>query len=153
MSMSQVPIPAGLSGGDANRIGNEMIRAKQAAFGGNAAALNSLRQLRTGPHVRPKSQVSGYQESPQQLPTMPPVQQSPQVVQTQPNTGAASAPQVSQPEDPIERYNRNQALDKIISSPEMMDTVTTLKLRNHFKGRPDDGIGAEALSRIRGVSG
>lgn len=151
--MTQLPIPPGLSGGENTRITNQMIRAKQMSFGNNAAAINSLRQITAGPHHRPRSQVGGYQDTsmssgPGMLP--PPVvnPQSPPAMA--PNNSAPSAPMPMQQEDPIEKFNRNQAVDKIISSPEMMDTVTRLKLRNHFKGRSDDGLGVEALDSIRG---
>jgi hypothetical protein len=156
------PIP-GLSQGSQTRLANERTQAKQSGLGGNQAAINSLRAV-TGPlKKRPKSNVGGYDSSagagsspiipqshPQQL-------QGPAAVATpQYNLGALSAaPNVAaaQPEDPVERYNRTAAINRIVDSPDMMDTVTKLKLRNYFQGRPDEGLGTEALGIVKQMHG
>lgn len=151
--MTQLPV--GLGSGASTRLANITANAAKAGMGGNLAAVNALNPATAGKHVAPKSQVdtNAPQAPPQQIPQQLPIQapQTPSV--QQPIHSAPSALQVPQQEDPIERYNRNQTLDHIISSPEMMDTVTKLKLRNHFKGRSDDGLGMEALDSLKTFRG
>ena len=138
----QSTAPEGLGGGERTRILNVMNRAQRSGMAGNPAAVNSLRDV-TGPlKKRPQSEVSGYSES-----------QGPPAVGAGHPLSALSAPAVEQPEDPVRRYNRNAAIEGILSSPDMMDTVTRLKLRNHFQGRPDDGIGTEALEIVKQMHG
>jgi hypothetical protein len=151
----QPDLPPGLSGGGKTRMLNELNQAKSSSYGNNQSAQNSIQQV-TGPLKRhPKSNVGGYGDagSVAQLNQQPQQLQGPPAVDNSHSIGALSAQPEPQPEDPVERFNRNEALDKIVSSPDMMDTVTRLKLRNHFQGRPDDGIGTEALGIIKQMHG
>lgn len=148
--------PEGLSGGNRTRILNTKMQAQRAGMGGNQAAVNSLRAV-TGPlKKRPESNVSGYSDA---GPTdvVQPTQQlqgSAAAGNQRYNLGALSALSAAPPpEDPVKKYNRDAAIERIMSSPEMMDTVTRLKLRNHFQGRPNNGIGLEALGIVKQMHG
>lgn len=145
--------PNGVTGGNKTRIQNTMNRARQASMGGNIAAVNSIRQV-TGPKKKvPKSSVSDYSSAGDNFPD-PQQAQGSSAGNSPYNISALSVNMGdTQPEDPVQRYNRDAAIDRIISSPDMMDTVTRLKLRNHFQGRDDEGLGVEALGIVKSMHG
>jgi hypothetical protein len=111
-------------------------------MGSNQAAANSLIEQHAPVKKTPGSSVDTN------LPEPSNVQPSPQDAGQSP-LGVMNAQQMTPPEDPVQRYNRDAAINKIVSSPDMMDAVTRLKLRNHYLGKSDDGLGAEALGIIQ----